>query len=156
MHFPLDNSVCRVKTTCPPVRLDNLDAVPSQLTRCIFHSITLLLYVELRHFVCSYKLWKYFSTVSTVLGMTEIDKISDRWKNYFQHLFIKLYEISKLACMSPNIEIKRTNQLFFEWVRLFKPTLSILIFDTIGSHLSIRSEFVRLTGMGSRRCNCSN
>ena len=40
MHFPLDNSVCRVETTCPLVRLDNLVASPSKLMRCIFHSTT--------------------------------------------------------------------------------------------------------------------
>ena len=33
MHFPLDNSVCQFKTTCP---LNNLDAITCQLMRCIF------------------------------------------------------------------------------------------------------------------------
>ena len=49
MHFPLDNSVCRVETTCPLVRLDNLVAFLS-------------------------KLMKYFSTcvMSTVLDMTTL------------------------------------------------------------------------------------
>ena len=36
MRFPLDNSVCRVETTCPLVRLDNLGGVymtPGRLSR---------------------------------------------------------------------------------------------------------------------------
>ena len=36
MHFPVDNSVCRVETTCPLVRLDNLVAFSIKLMRCIF------------------------------------------------------------------------------------------------------------------------
>ena len=58
MHFPLDNSVCRVETTCPLVRLDNLVAVPSKLMRCSFHSTAPS--VESRQLVRSYKLWKVF------------------------------------------------------------------------------------------------
>ena len=54
MHFPLDNSVCRVETTCPLVRLDNLDAVPSQLMRCIFHSTTYPLVQILKSIFHSY------------------------------------------------------------------------------------------------------
>ena len=58
MHFPLDNSVCRVETTCPLVRLDNLVAVPSKLMRCSFHSTAP--FVESRQLVRSCKLWKVF------------------------------------------------------------------------------------------------
>ena len=58
MHFPLDNSVCRVETTCPLVRLDNLVAVPSKLMRCSFHSTAPS--VESRQLVRSYKLLKVF------------------------------------------------------------------------------------------------
>ena len=54
MRFPLDNSVCRVETTCPLERLDNLVAVLSKLMRCIFHSTTPT--VESRQLVRSYKL----------------------------------------------------------------------------------------------------
>ena len=54
MRFPLGNSVCRVETTCPLVRLDNLVAVPSKLMRCVFHSTTPT--VESRQLVRSYKL----------------------------------------------------------------------------------------------------
>ena len=54
MHFPLDNSVCRVEATCPLERLDNFVAFPSKLMRCIFHSTTPT--VELRQLVRSYKL----------------------------------------------------------------------------------------------------
>ena len=58
MRFPLDNSVCRVETTCPLVGLDNLVAIPSKLMRCIFDSTTPT--VESRQLVCSYNLWKVF------------------------------------------------------------------------------------------------
>ena len=62
MHFPLDNSVCRVETTCPLVRLDNSVAVPSKLMRCSFHSTAPS--VESRQLVRSYKLWKVFFHLS--------------------------------------------------------------------------------------------
>ena len=71
MHFPFDNPVCRVETTCPLVRLDNLGAVPSRLMRCIFDSTTL--YVESRQFVLSYKLWKVF------LLSCHVDSIGHDW-----------------------------------------------------------------------------
>ena len=70
MHFPLDDSVCRVETTCLLVRLDNLDAVPSQLMICIFDSKTLHVksWQLMRFTSCE----KYFFTriMSTVLDMT--------------------------------------------------------------------------------------
>ena len=62
IHFPLDNSLCQVETTCQLVCLDNLDAVPCQLMRCIFDSKTLRFKLgQLVHFTnCE----KYFLLVS--------------------------------------------------------------------------------------------
>ena len=71
MHFPLDNSVCRVKTTCPLVRLDNLVAVPSKLMRCSFHSTAPS--VGSRQLVRSYKLWKVF------FHLCHVDSIGHDW-----------------------------------------------------------------------------
>ena len=64
-------TLCQVETSCQLVRLDNLDAVPCQLMRCIFDSKTLHFKLgQLVHFTnCE----KYFSTgiMSTLLDMTE-------------------------------------------------------------------------------------
>ena len=70
MNFPLDDSVCRVETTRPLVRLDNLDAVPSQLMRCILDSKTL--HVKSRQLVRFTSCEKYFFTriMSTASDMT--------------------------------------------------------------------------------------
>ena len=72
MQFPLDNSVCRVETTCPLVRLDNLVAVPIKLMRCSFQWTAPS--VESRQLVRSYKLWKVF------FHLCHVDSIGHDWK----------------------------------------------------------------------------
>ena len=77
MHFPLDNSVCQVETTCPLVQLDNLVAVRSKLMRCSFHSTAPS--VESRQLVRWYKLWKVF------FHLYHVDSIGHDW--FFDSFF---------------------------------------------------------------------